>query len=125
MPRTAPTLFSNATRQLASLGERLRVARLRRRYSAESVAKRAGVARGTLYCVEDGKTCFVPRQRFRSSCDLHAMSVRAKTSASANRQQIYVCLDADITEDSTVLARSSTRWAMVIRAFPSLTIPNG
>ncbi len=54
MPRTAPTLFPPATRQLAALGERLRVARLRRRYSAESVAKRAGVARGTLYRVEAG-----------------------------------------------------------------------
>ena len=54
MPRTAPTLFPPATRQLVSLGERLRVARLRRRYSAESVAKRAGVARGTLYRVEEG-----------------------------------------------------------------------
>ena len=54
MPRTTPTLFPAATRQLASLGERLRVARLRRRYSADSVAKRAGVARGTLYRVEEG-----------------------------------------------------------------------
>lgn len=54
MPRITPTLFPPATRQLVSLGERLRVARLRRRYSAESVAKRAGVARGTLYRVEEG-----------------------------------------------------------------------
>lgn len=54
MPRTVPTLFPPATRQLASLGERLRMARLRRRYSAESVAKRAGVARATLYRVEEG-----------------------------------------------------------------------
>jgi transcriptional regulator with XRE-family HTH domain len=54
MPRTNPTLFPSATRQLVSLGERLRLARLRRRYSAESVAKRAGVARGTLYRVEEG-----------------------------------------------------------------------
>lgn len=30
------------------------MARLRRRYSAESVAKRAGVARATLYRVEEG-----------------------------------------------------------------------
>jgi len=30
------------------------VARLRRRYSADSVAKRAGIARGTLYRVEEG-----------------------------------------------------------------------
>ena len=54
MPRTIPTLFPPSTRQLASLGERLRMARLRRRYSAESVAKRAGVARATLYRVEEG-----------------------------------------------------------------------
>mgnify|MGYP001598871288 CR=1 FL=1 len=54
MPRVVPTLFPPATRQLAALGARLRVARLRRRYSAEAVAKRAGVARGTLYRVEVG-----------------------------------------------------------------------
>jgi transcriptional regulator with XRE-family HTH domain len=30
------------------------MARLRRRYSSESVAKRAGIARGTLYRVEEG-----------------------------------------------------------------------
>ena len=54
MPRIVPTLFPAASRQLASLGERLRTARLRRRYSAESVAKRAGVARTTLYRVEEG-----------------------------------------------------------------------
>ena len=54
MPRTVPTLFPPSTRQLASLGERLRLARLRRRYSADSVAKRAGVARATLYRVEVG-----------------------------------------------------------------------
>jgi len=36
------------------LGERLRLARLRRRYSTESVAKRAGIARATLYRVERG-----------------------------------------------------------------------
>jgi transcriptional regulator with XRE-family HTH domain len=30
------------------------MARLRRRYSAESVAKRAGIARATLYRVEEG-----------------------------------------------------------------------
>ena len=57
MPRTIPSLFPPSTRQLASLGERLRRARLRRRYSAESVAKRAGVARATLYRVEEGIRC--------------------------------------------------------------------
>jgi transcriptional regulator with XRE-family HTH domain len=54
MPRTTPVLFPPATRQLIMLGERLRMARLRRRYSAESVAKRAGIARATLFRVEEG-----------------------------------------------------------------------
>jgi transcriptional regulator with XRE-family HTH domain len=54
MPRTSPTLFPSSTRQLTALGERLRLARLRRRYSAESVAKRAGIVRATLYRVEKG-----------------------------------------------------------------------
>jgi transcriptional regulator with XRE-family HTH domain len=54
MPRTTPTLFPPSARQLVALGERLRMARLRRRYSAESVAKRAGIARATLYRVEEG-----------------------------------------------------------------------
>ena len=54
MPRTTPTLFPPSTRQLIALGERLRMARLRRRYSTESVAKRAGIARATLYRVEEG-----------------------------------------------------------------------
>jgi transcriptional regulator with XRE-family HTH domain len=39
---------------LAGFGENLRFARLRRRYSAETVAQRAGIARATLYRVERG-----------------------------------------------------------------------
>lgn len=54
MPRITPVLFPPSTRQLVALGDRLRLARLRRQYSAESVAKRAGIARGTLYRVEAG-----------------------------------------------------------------------
>jgi len=55
MPRTIPILFPQASRQLVAMGERLRLARLRRRYSAESVSKRAGIARTTLYRVEEGE----------------------------------------------------------------------
>lgn len=54
MPRITPTLFPPSIRQLVELGNRLRLARLRRRYSAESVAKRAGIARATLHRVEAG-----------------------------------------------------------------------
>ena len=54
MPRTLPVIFPPLSRQLSELGARLRLARLRRRYSTESVAKRAGIARGTLYRIEQG-----------------------------------------------------------------------
>ena len=54
MPRTAPILFPPVIRQLIALGERLRLARLRRRYSTEAMSSRAGIARGTLYRVEAG-----------------------------------------------------------------------
>ena len=54
MPRTHPPIFPATAKQLAALGERLRLARLRRRYSAESVAVRAGITRVTLARVEKG-----------------------------------------------------------------------
>lgn len=54
MPRNRPTLFPATAHQLAALGERLRLARLRRRYSAEAVAVRAGITRVTLARVEKG-----------------------------------------------------------------------
>ena len=48
--RNSPLL----AKPLRELGERLQLARLRRRYSAETVAVRAGVTRMTLYKVEKG-----------------------------------------------------------------------
>lgn len=54
MPRTHPPIFPATAKQLAALGDRLRLARLRRRYSAESVAVRAGITRVTLARVEKG-----------------------------------------------------------------------
>lgn len=54
MAKQAPALFPPILRQLEALGTRLRLARLRRRYSASSVATRAGVTRMTLYKIEKG-----------------------------------------------------------------------
>lgn len=54
MPRTLPVLFPPAISQLVSFGERLRLARLRRRFSAATVAERAGITRSTLYRAEKG-----------------------------------------------------------------------
>lgn len=54
MPRTSPPLLPRVARLLSELGENLRLARLRRAYSAETVAQRAGITRKTLYRVERG-----------------------------------------------------------------------
>ncbi len=47
-------LLPTLARRLSVLGERLRLARMRRKFSAETVAKRAGVSRMTLYRIESG-----------------------------------------------------------------------
>src|SRR5579859_4551915 len=54
MPRKVPPLLPRLSRLLAGLGENLRKARLRRAFSAETVAQRAGITRKTLSRVERG-----------------------------------------------------------------------
>lgn len=54
MARTNPSLLPRLVRLLHGLGTHIRQARLRRSYSAETVAQRAGIARKTLYRVEQG-----------------------------------------------------------------------
>lgn len=54
MARTNPPLLPRLVRVLHGLGTRIRQARLRRSYSTETVAQRAGIARKTLYRVERG-----------------------------------------------------------------------
>ena len=54
MPSKAPILYPAQSRMLRALGERLREARLRRRFTVTQVAERAGVSRPTLNKVEQG-----------------------------------------------------------------------
>jgi len=56
MPRTEPPLLPRVSRLLRSYGQNLKLARLRRRYSAETVAQRAGITRKTLSRVEKGES---------------------------------------------------------------------
>ena len=52
--KTAPILLPKTLRILQELGENIRMARLRRRMSAEQLAMRAGMTRKTLYNIEQG-----------------------------------------------------------------------
>ncbi|MDA3904212.1 MAG: helix-turn-helix transcriptional regulator [Desulfuromusa sp.] len=47
-------MYPGEAKQLAGLGQRLKDARLRRRFSMETVCARAGISRTTLYKVEGG-----------------------------------------------------------------------
>lgn len=55
MPGKAPLAFPFEARLLADLGERLRLARLRRRLTAVVVAERANISRPTLAKAERGE----------------------------------------------------------------------
>jgi len=48
-------LLPSQQRMLTSLGEQIRLARLRRDLSSEQIAERAGISRGTLIKIERGE----------------------------------------------------------------------
>ena len=54
MPRKPPTIFPQEQRLLSQFGERVKLARLRRKLSNAVIAKRAGISRSSLYKVEAG-----------------------------------------------------------------------
>ena len=54
MPAAAPRLFRNETKLLAEFGQRLRLARLRRKLTTRTVAVRANMSRSTLHNAEAG-----------------------------------------------------------------------
>ena len=54
MSKKTITIYPSAAKELISLGQRLRDARLRRRFSMETVCVRADISRPTLYKAENG-----------------------------------------------------------------------
>lgn len=54
MPSKSPTIFPNEERLLVALGERIRLARKRRKLTSAGVAQRAGLSRTTVHYVERG-----------------------------------------------------------------------
>jgi transcriptional regulator with XRE-family HTH domain len=55
MPRKPPIVFPQEQSLLSQLGERLKLARLRRTLSSVVVSQRAGISRTSLYKVEAGE----------------------------------------------------------------------
>lgn len=54
MPSRSTVIYPPHKKLLAALGERIRLARLRRRFAAETVAVRANISRPTLTKIEAG-----------------------------------------------------------------------
>ena len=54
MERTKYILLPRLTKILEELGEDIKLARLRRKLSAEQIAERAGISRSTLWQIEKG-----------------------------------------------------------------------
>jgi transcriptional regulator with XRE-family HTH domain len=54
MPSQSPLLFPSETKLLEALGERLKLARLRRRLTTATTAARSDISRPTLAKVENG-----------------------------------------------------------------------
>lgn len=54
MSKERNTVLPSLQRLLAELGENIRLARLRRKFSASLVAQRAGISRNTLRSIEQG-----------------------------------------------------------------------
>lgn len=50
------TLLPSIQKVLVAFGENIKLARLRRKFSAEQVAERANISRKTLWAVENGST---------------------------------------------------------------------
>ena len=54
MNKRTVTIYPSSAKELEALGQRLKDARLRRRFSMETVCARADISRPTLYKVENG-----------------------------------------------------------------------
>lgn len=54
MPREKSVILPTLQRLLTTVGDNIRLARLRRRFSASIVAERAGITRNTLRAIERG-----------------------------------------------------------------------
>ena len=52
--KTAPAILPKNLKVLIEMGEHIQLARLRRKFSAEQVAERAGISRKTVYNIEQG-----------------------------------------------------------------------
>ncbi len=94
MPSPAPHLDFAEQQLLAALGERLRLARLRRQLTATTVAQRAGISRTTLHKAETGDgaitlgTCLRVLAALGLEADLHALAADGQVARRLQDQAV-------------------------------------
>lgn len=71
MPSKRQPIFPNEKKLLAEFGERLRLARLRRELSADTLAERASISRMTLHRAEKGSPAVAMGTYLRILAALH------------------------------------------------------
>jgi len=71
MSKKEPKIFPNEIKVLAALGDRIRLARKRRKIGTETAAARAGISRMTLNRIESGSPKVAMGSYFRVLSVLH------------------------------------------------------
>lgn len=102
MKRNAPVLIPKLESRIERVGEQIRLARLRRNFTATEVAKRSGMSRATLNKIENGD----PNVAFGSYCAvLHTLGLDEDVELLAANDS----LGESIEERNTLRRRASGR----------------
>ena len=96
-------LLPSYTRMLGTLGEQIKLARLRRKISATLAAERAGISRATLYNVEKGS----------ASVTIGAYAAALHALNNLDRDLLLVARDDELgrkLQDLELTEKKNTRW---------------
>lgn len=130
MPKPAATLYPSSVRTLVALGQRLKDARLRRKFSAETVAARAGITRQTLSRIEAGTASVTMGNYFQVLVVLglekdinlvardDVLGRRLQDAELPQRQRAPRRTAAQLKEDAAALSKSTSKLDPTTRISP-------
>ena len=131
MPKPSTMLYPSSARALIALGQRMKDARLRRRFSAETVAARAGITRPTLTKIESGAASVTMGNYFQVLAVLgldkdmnmvardDVLGRRLQDAALPQRQRAPRRTAAQMEEDAPALSKETNEQNMETAVSPS------